>query len=605
MAQPMDFTTLSAVCHELRQGLPARVEQVVQVDNFTVHFLVKSWTGKATLLVSWHPQTARLHWTSPCPLSANTFVFGQQLAQKLRGLALVSIEFLSAWERVVVLSFGIRPQTTPLWRLHLEVMGKYSNALLVNPDGIVISLAHQVPERQSRLRPIGTGDVYVPPPALTTPAPHMGELYANWQQRLSAGSRPLIDSLVQSYRGVSPQLAKNLLTTAGLTIDRASATLTEVEWRNLFQAWQNWLTSIDTGAWEIYPTQDKGKSGYGIRPKLDIALEKNDPTNPEVTTINQFLDRYYTDLHHSQTFQQLHHKIHQVLHQKLTKLELKTQELEQKLADSHTADFYRQRGDLLSAYANQWRPGMAEITLPEFTTGELVTIPLDPTLNIFQNAQAYYKKHQKYKRSGQAILPFLTEVKNEITYLEAVKNSLADLTCANPENLVILQEIEQELVSAGYLANAHPKPLKLSPKSAHLSINCHRFRSPSNFPILVGRNNWQNDLLALRIAGPYDLWFHAQELPGSHVLLRLNAGDTPTDQDLQTCADLAAYFSKGRYSDRLPVVYTKPEFLHKPKGAKLGMVTYTKERIWWGCPNSIVDKMQSRSKQELDNQIIL
>lgn len=583
MAQGMDFTTLSAVCHELRQGLPARVEQVVQVDGFTAHFILRSFTGKATLLISWHPQIARLHWTSPSSIPTNTFVFGQQLGQKLRGLALMSIEFLRPWERVVVLSFGTRPQTEPLWYLHLEVMGKYSNAFLINPEGTVISLAHQVPERQSRLRPIGTGDGYVAPPPLTNPAPTVGEGYADWHDRLSAFSQPIRDSLLQSYCGVSPQLAKNLLTSAGIAIDRHSATLSDPEWQTLFQVWQNWLRSIDTGTWQIYATQEKQKSGYGLRPNLEIEKTSELP-------INQFLDHYYSHLQQEQEFQQLRHKIYQVIQQKLAKLEHKVQELEQKLADSHSADFYRNQGDLLSAYAHEWKTGMDKITLPEFTTEELITISLDPTLNVFQNAQLYYKKHQKYKRTSQAVLPFLTEVQQEITYLGAIDNSLQDLTEVNAENMLILQEIEQELVTTGYLHNPHLKPLKLSPKKANLSINCHRFRSPSNFPILVGRNNWQNDLLAFRVAGDYDLWFHAQEIAGSHVLLRLNAGDSPTDQDLQTCADLAAYFSKGRYSDRLAVVYTKPEFLHKPKGTRLGMVTYTKERIWWGSPRSIANQ---------------
>ena len=115
--------------------------------------------------------------------------------------------------------------------------------------------------------------------------------------------------------------------------------------------------------------------------------------------------------------------------------------------------------------------------------------------------------------------------------------------------------------------------------------NFHKFHTPSGFEVLIGRNNQQNDRLTFRLANDYDLWFHAQEIPGAHVLLRLEPGAVAEERDLQFTADLAAYYSRSRQSDRVPVVYTQPKHVYKPKGAKPGIAIYKQERILWGKPS--------------------
>jgi predicted ribosome quality control (RQC) complex YloA/Tae2 family protein len=119
---------------------------------------------------------------------------------------------------------------------------------------------------------------------------------------------------------------------------------------------------------------------------------------------------------------------------------------------------------------------------------------------------------------------------------------------------------------------------------ADLSSQPRRYQSPSGYEILIGRNNRQNDFLTFRMAGDYDLWFHTQEIPGSHALLRLPAGSVPEEADLRAVADLAAYYSQARQSEQVPVVYTQPKHVYKPKGAKPGMAIYKQETVIWGRP---------------------
>ncbi|NEP76519.1 NFACT RNA binding domain-containing protein, partial [Okeania sp. SIO2G5] len=208
------------------------------------------------------------------------------------------------------------------------------------------------------------------------------------------------------------------------------------------------------------------------------------------------------------------------------------------------------------------------------------TIALDPTKNAIQNAQALYKRHQKLKRSRQAIAPLLTTALEELHYLQQVENAIAHQeSYTTPNDLSMLTEIKLELINQGYIDG----DLARQPKSND-KIAFHRYFSPSGFEILVGRNNNQNDHLTFKVATDYDLWFHTQEIPGSHVLLRLPAGSVAEDSDLQFTANVTAYHSRARQSEQAPVIYTRTQQVFKPKGARPGMVIYKGETVIWGHP---------------------
>jgi predicted ribosome quality control (RQC) complex YloA/Tae2 family protein len=224
---------------------------------------------------------------------------------------------------------------------------------------------------------------------------------------------------------------------------------------------------------------------------------------------------------------------------------------------------------------------MKLINLPDFDTGKPVMINLEPEKNAVQNAQGLYKRHQKLKRARSAVEPLLAEVKAELEYLEQVEAAIAQIDKYQiSEDLEALKEIREELIQQRYLED--PEYRNRSAETA--STNFHRYRTPSGYELLIGRNNRQNDQLTFRVAGDYDLWFHTQEIPGSHVLLRLEPGTIADEADLQFAADFAAHYSRSRQSDQVPVVYTEPKHVYKPKGAKPGIAIYKQERILWGQP---------------------
>jgi predicted ribosome quality control (RQC) complex YloA/Tae2 family protein len=570
--QPVDFTTLTAIYTDLRTNwLPARLEQVYQRDRHTLYLGLRTLERRGWLLLSWHPQAARLCISNPPPRTPDTFTFSQQLRHQIGNLALIAIETIAPWERVLDLQFGRRPGEPALWHLYIEIMGKYSNVILATQENQIVTAAHQVSSQQSSVRPIQTGQPYEIPPKLTDPIPSLSESCDRWRERISLVPGNLRRNLVKTYRGLSSALVLAMLHRAELDPEKTTDTLTIAEWERLFQHWQKWLHTIETGSFQPGWT-DTGYTVMGWNISQPIA------------NVQELIDRYYADQGDRQEFVQRQHQITQKLQTVLEKLRLKAKGFQDRLQQSDQADRSREQADLLMAHLHLWQPGMTAIELPDFDSGKPVSIPLNPEKNAVQNAQALYKQHQKLKRARQAIEPLLTEVNAEIAYLEQIEAEMAELSnYQTVEDLQVLTEIREELIQQHYLEDPEYRGSS-DGKSPDAQSQPYRYQTANGLEVLVGRNNRQNDQLTFRLAGDYDLWFHSQEISGSHVLLRFNPGDVPDDSDRQFAADLAAYYSRARQSEQVPVVYTEPKNVYKPKGAKPGMTVYKHERVIWGHP---------------------
>lgn len=570
--QTFDFTTLTAVCSDIRANwLPSRLEQVYQRDRYTISIALRTLKGRGWLEISWHPQAARLHIGDPPPRIPDTFTFSQQLIHQLNGLALVTVEAIAPWERAIDLQFARRPGENALYHLYVEIMGKYSNVILTDASNTIITPARQVNQQKSSVRPILTGQPYETPPSLTGAIPGLSESQQRWQERVSLIPGTIKRQLLKNYRGVSPALVESMLLVADIDPETNTDALKPDDWQRLFARWQEWLQALVNEkfqpAWTSF--------GYTV-----LGWDVIEPA----TDIQELLNRYYTDWLNQQTFSQLRHQLSQRLSNVLEKLRLKAQTFEQRLQESDRADEYRTKADLLMAHLQDWQVGMKEISLPDFETGKSVKIALEPDKNAVQNAQNLYKQHQKLKRARLAVEPLLKEVNAEIEYLEQVEAAIAQIeNYQTTEDLQTLEEIREELIQQRYLED----PEYRSRNGSETSNNFYRYRTPGGFEVLIGRNNRQNDQLTFRVAGDYDLWFHAQEIPGSHVLLRLQPGAVPEEIDLQFTANLAAYYSRARQSDQVPIIYTQPKHVYKPKGAKPGIAIYKQERILWGQPQLV------------------
>jgi predicted ribosome quality control (RQC) complex YloA/Tae2 family protein len=611
--QPVDLTTLVAVCAEIEQNcLPARLEQVYQPNSLTLYLQFRTATTKHWLLISWHPQAARIHLIEQPQRQPDTFTFSQQIWHQVANLALVSIKISRPWDRVVQLEFAKRPGDQVLWRLYVEVMGKRSNVILVNGEDLIITAAHQVSDRQSRLRSIQTGDRYQLPPLRLDPCPSLSEPFDQWRERLSLIPQSIRTNLLKTYQGTSSSLIHLLLANANISPDRLSEELVDSDWQKLFKAWISWIECLEDARFSPYYQDSESYSVFNlVSDSESLNLNSSNPNRSNLGTsniepdklgrisvlaekviepslsVNHLLKSYYGDRLNRQVFNQLHQQIGQAIDSQISKLQLKANSFRQRLSQSEQSEQTKAIADLLMANLHLSQTGMNEIILPDFNTDQLIKITLDPTQTASQNAQALYKKYQKLKRTKGAISPLLTETESEIDYLVQVKIQAAELEAKDYRSL---EEIQRELIQQGYLRGVDRSNTSSRSKKTE-APNCHHYISPSGYEIWVGRNNYQNDLITFRVANEYDLWFHAQEISSAHVLLRLEPGTSAELVDLQAAADACAYHSRARQSDHVPVVYTQPRFVFKPKGSKPGTVVYKHEKVLWGSPRILDRKL--------------
>lgn len=540
--QAMDLSTVRAVVAELQPLLvPSRFEKAQQSTAQSVQLGLRSLQGLQWLELSWLAEAPRLHAITAPPRQGDGSTLALQLQHGLRGLALVSIS-QSGWERVIELGFARRPGDPHERTLVLELMGRHSNLFLLDQARTVITLARQVREQQSRQRPIGTGDLYQSPPALQGEPPTASEPFALWQRRLRLQDQSLQKALLASYQGVSPALVAQLVD-PDLAAQPVSH-LSLVQWQHLHGRWLRWLEALEGRQFGFVATP----TGYRCW------LEAGAPGQAAAGSLNRSLAGYYGAALDRRAFAALQHQWLHRFEQLLGRERDQWQHQQTLLEAGEQADALQSQADALLCRAHQDRQAVDE-------------------------AQALYRRARRLRRSRAVIRDRLDLheqrllwLETSLTYLEqaeglpALRSLLADLTAS------LEAESGRKPRSAGRRSPApaeQPQPLEL--------------RSPGGLRLQVGRNHRQNAWISLRQARRGDLWFHAQECPGSHVVLKASEG-VYGDADLAAAAHLAAYFSRGRGNGRVPVVMVPTEALQRIPGAPAGTVRHGGGSVVWGFP---------------------
>ncbi len=548
----MDVTSLRAVLAEMRPVvLPSRFEKAQQADSHRLQLGLRSLQGSRWLELSWLAEAPRLLLIDPPPRQGDGSTLAQQLQHGLRGLALVSLE-QQGWERVVELGFARRPGEPLQRQLVLEAMGRHSNLFLLDGERRVIALARQVRQDRSRLRPIGTGDAYVPPPPMAGEPPRLAEPFASWQRRLTLLPQTLGEALMGAYQGIGPALARQL---AQEGLARPVASLQTEQWERLWQRWRRWLEAV---------SEERFQLGWGG--PSDYRCWDPGPTDapapPDPWPINRGLAGYYDE-----------RLGRRALEQRRTTLRQRLQ---------HAADRERRNADqqraLLAAVPGS--EGMQE------QADALLSLPA-PSREQVEEAQRLYRKARKLRRSLAAITPRLelhqqrlAAIEASLTFLEQAE-SAAQLTAVEEDLPALLPARDGQGSGPSRRtrrgsAGGAPTPLEL--------------RSSGGLRLQVGRNHRQNEWISLQQARRGDLWFHAQECPGSHVVLKGSEG-SPTEEDLREAADLAAHFSRARANARVPVVMVPTGDLQRIAGAGPGTVRHRGGEVLWAVPERASDRL--------------
>ena len=480
-------------------------------------------------------------------------------------LLLIDIDSLAAGGRIVTKT------------LVLELMGKYSNIILVQ-DGVIIDALRKIGANSSRVRTVLPGQTYELPPGQEK-KDLFTDAIADIMAIVKADPSLRLDkALLAACMGFGPVSAKEVCFSAGLAPSMRIEALDEADFKAVEAALQE-IRESALHAGDASAPEDKAVLLLGENQKvlamaafpLHYLPEAAVLTFPTISAMLEKADSLLGSyvLPDKDRFRKLVKNEKNRAENKLTKLD-------EEIAAAENAEEFKVRGDNLMTYQYQFKDREdASVTVPNIysETGEKITIPLDQRLTLVENMQACYKKYDKLKRAQELLQVQRRECEANIAYLESIEASLLASS-----SLAEIAEIHNELIAAGYLRE---KPKK---KNNDKPARPFHFRAPDGTDILVGKNNYQNDKLTFKTARYNDTWFHTKDIPGSHVVLQ-NGGTEPSEEDILLAASLAAHFSKARGSSKIPVDYTEIRYVKKPSGSKPGFVIFTNQKTLYITPD--------------------
>lgn len=543
---------LHHMVEELRSELVnGRIQKINQPFEQELVLQIRSNRQSHRLLLSAHPVFGRIQLTQTTfenPAQPSTFIM--VLRKYLQGALIESIEQIEN-DRIVEITvsnkneIGDHIQAT----LIIEIMGKHSNILLVDKSSHkILEVIKHVGFSQNSYRTLLPGSTYIAPPSTESLNPFTikdEKLFEILQtQELTAKN---LQSLFQGLGRDTANELENILVS-----DKLST------FRNFF----NQKTKPCLTETSFSPVPFANQVGESF------------------TSLSDLLDTYYKDKAERDRVKQQASELIRRVENELQKNRHKLKKQEKELLATDNAEEFRQKGELLTTFLHQVPNDQDQVTLDNYYTNQPITIALDKALTPSQNAQRYFKRYQKLKEAVKYLTELIEETKATILYLESVE------TVLNQAGLEEIAEIREELIQTGFIRRRQREKIQKRKKPEQY------LASDGKTIIYVGRNNLQNEELTFKMARKEELWFHAKDIPGSHVVISGNLD--PSDEVKTDAAELAAYFSKGRLSNLVQVDMIEVKKLNKPTGGKPGFVTYTGQKTLRVTPDP--EKIASMKK---------
>ncbi|WP_175988890.1 NFACT RNA binding domain-containing protein [Bacillus sp. Marseille-Q1617] len=536
-----------------------RINKVHQPYKNEIIMIVRANGKNHKLLLSAHPSYSRVQITKEDYENPSVPpMFCMLLRKHLEGYIIEDIK-QSGLDRMIVFEVKGRNEIGDVSykQLIIEVMGRHSNIILVDKERNMIldSIKHISPSMNTH-RTVLPGHEYVMPPQQDKRNP-LDATGDDVLRALDFNAGKLDKQIVQSFAGISPLFAKEVIHHAGLGTQSAIA--------------QSFLDLV-------------GKSKENqVSPTLSIGqkevfywtdLEHVEGEKLVFSSLSELLDRFFYQKAARDRVKQQGNDLERFIRNERDKNVNKIEKLKLTLKDAEQADRFQLLGELLTSNLYAVERGMTEVSVVNYydEDGESITIPLNPQKSPSENAQLYFSRYQKAKNAVDIVNEQIEKAGEEIIYLERLLQQLESASTKDVE------EIREELEEEGYLRVRKQTKKKKSNGKPVLES----YTSSDGTPILVGKNNKQNDYLTNKAAGRDDIWLHTKDIPGSHVVIKSN---DPSEQTIKEAANIAAYFSKARESSSVPVDFTAVRQVKKPKGAKPGFVIYEGQQTVYVTPD--------------------
>ena len=565
--QIMDITSIKSILHNLSKTiLPSRFETAQQPESNTIQLSFRGFNSQTWLEVSWQADAPRILKINKPEKIGRDSTLSKQIRYGLKYMALISIE-QDDFERVVKFGFAKKPGDEIEKILIFELMGKHSNIFYLDKNQKIIALGKQINSNQSSFRTISTGSIYSAPPINFKKKPTEDETFQSWKESISTVPESLKFCLINSYQGVSPILVKQLEFLSNLSdyeiMNKNIDFISESYLEEIFKSWRIWLKRLNNNEFNFTIFDNF----YYCVWFLDKEIKSSNKID-----LSSGIKNYY-DYHLKQKkIKSLVKKINGIIF-KQTNVEKKNFNAQSNLlsnSENHIA--YKEKADKI------------------FMTHKI-------NKQDIIKGQKLYKKSKKLKRAKELIEERLNIYKNNLIRLDEFYILLENLDSLKDEELNVkirlLEEIREEIYDEFNIKTQKQREDKK--KISEIESSPIQIQTPRGLKLQIGRNMRQNDLISFKFSRKGDLWFHAQESPGSHVVLK-SSSQPASDEDLQVAADLAALFSKAKRNTKVPINLVKIKDLQKINKGGPGCVSFKNVEILWGIPTRGKDYIKKNLK---------
>lgn len=562
-----DGITVSNIVYELNNTLTdGRISKIAQPEKDELQLTIKA-AGRTVyrLMISANASLPLIYITDenkPSPLNAPGFCM--LLRKHLSGAKIIGVTQFGM-ERVINFELEHLDELGDLCRKYLivELMGKHSNIIFCEKeDGKlrIIDSIKRISSFVSSVREVLPGRDYFIPNTMEkyNPLAFDDEIMSHITEKPVSLQKAIYTTLT----GFSPIAAHEICERACLNGDVAAGSLDNGGKLNLYSAIDTFVSDIKNHLFTPCIVYDGDKPiEFGV---FNMTCYSGMLTRT-FDTVSEMLICFYSEKNNHTRIKQKSSDLRRIVSTALERNRKKLDLQLRQFKDTEKRDKYKVYGELLTTYGYGAAKGDKELVCNNYYTGEDIKIPLNTELSPIDNAKKYFDRYSKLKRTYDALKIQIEETKSEIDHLESISNSLDIATMLDDLNI-----IKEEMAASGYIRKntGNRKKQQKTPASKPL-----HYVSSDGFDIYVGKNNYQNDELTFGNQSPGDWWFHSKGIAGSHVVLK-SAGREITDRTFEEAASLAAYYSKGRESDRVEIDYTELKNVKKPKGSKPGFVVY-------------------------------
>ena len=560
---PLDGTTLAGVVNELSVLEGGRVDKITQPEQDEILLTVRAKGANHKLLLTVNSNAPRVNFTAQSKISPlQAPMFCMVLRKHISSGRILSIT-QPDFERIVEFhiealdEMGDKSTKT----LVIEIMGKHSNIMLTDAKGKVLDAIKHISPAVSSVRPVLPGSAYSRPPGEKLNP--LEATQATFNETISRENSKIQQAIYQRYNGISPILASEICIRAQIAPDTLTSAMADAEKSRLYGAFEHVFARLGAGQFECNIYWDESGKAIDL---AALPLSVYDSHRAEVyDSPSAMLESFYAQRDEAYRISQKTVDLRKLINTHQERARKKAFVYEKTLEEIKDRDDLRIKGELLTAYLYMMENGASSFTAENFyNNNEPLEIPLDTSLSPSENAQRYFKRYNKQKRTFAALQDQITKNQEELAYLESVAVAMDAIS-----DEADIAEIRGELAEQGF---AKRRPGSKNKKASKASKPL-MYTSSDGFEMYVGKNNTQNDYLTLRFARANDIWMHTKDIPGSHVIV-VTGGKEPSDTAILEGANLAAYHSRARNGSRVPVDYVIRKHVRKPAGAKPGFVIY-------------------------------